>query len=100
MGTFFNPGNVDFRINKTERYVDKSGMISVVNGTLCRENKLSCISRPRRFGKTYAAAMLVAYYDKSCDSSGLFDDLIIAGDPEYRTHLNKYNVLCMDMSIE
>ena len=28
---------------------------------------------PRRFGKSYAAQMLCAYYDKTCDSHALFD---------------------------
>ena len=78
MGLYFNPGNENFRVKKTENYVDKSEMIRVVNATLSRESRLSCVSRPRRFGKTYAAAMLVAYYDKSCDSHMLFDDLKIA----------------------
>ena len=50
------------------------------------------------FGKTYAAAMLVAYYDMSCDSHELFDDLVIANDPDYEKHLNKYNVMYLDMS--
>ena len=66
MGLYFNPGNENFRVKKTENYVDKSEMIRVVNATLSRESRLSCVSCPRRFGKTYAAAMLVAYYDKSC----------------------------------
>ncbi|MEZ3486531.1 MAG: AAA family ATPase [Lachnospiraceae bacterium] len=39
---------------------------------------MTCVSRPRRSGKSYAAKMLCAYYDRSCDSSALFDDLEIA----------------------
>ena len=60
--------------------------------------KLVCVSRPRRFGKSFAAKMLCAYYDNSCDSHALFDDLQIAGDPSYETHINKYAVIYVDMT--
>ncbi|MBR4985161.1 MAG: AAA family ATPase, partial [Proteobacteria bacterium] len=59
---------------------------------------LNCISRPRRFGKSYAAQMLCAYYCIGCDSAPLFDDLEIAKDETYRAHLNQYNVLYLDIS--
>ena len=98
MGLFFNPENKNFSECRTENYIDKSGLITKVNATLGKEDRLSCVSRPRRFGKTYAAAMLVAYYDVSCDSHELFDDLLIAKDPCYEKHLNKYNVMYLDMS--
>ena len=98
MSLFFNPGNENFRMKRYDDYIDKTEMISIVNRTLCNRDKLSCVSRPRRFGKTYATAMLAAYYDKSCDSHELFDDLAISKDPDYEKHLNKYNVMYLDMS--
>lgn len=98
MGIYLNPGNDGFVSARAGRYVDKSGLIAVVNETIGKSEKLSCISRARRFGKSYAAKMLSAYYDKSCDSSALFDDLAIAQDPSYRTHLNKYNVIYIDIT--
>jgi hypothetical protein len=45
-----------------------------------------------------AAEMLAAYYDQSCDSHTLFEDLIIAKDPSYEQHLNKYPVIYIDMT--
>jgi hypothetical protein len=45
-----------------------------------------------------AAKMLAAYYDQSCDSQLLFDDLEIAKDPSYEKHLNKYPVIYVDMT--
>ena len=42
--------------------------------------------------------MLCAYYDKTCDSAMLFDDLAIAGDPLYRKYLNQYDVIYLDMT--
>lgn len=74
MGTYLNPGNKGFREILQSEYVDKTGLIALVNITVNTMRKLTCISRPRRFGKSYAAKMLCAYYDLSCDSHGLFDD--------------------------
>ena len=54
--------------------------------------------KPRRFGKSFAAKMLCAYYDKTCDSSGLFEGLEIAGDVGFRDYLNQYDVIYLDMT--
>lgn len=98
MGTYLNPGNGSFVriLNKT--YVDKTGLLRLLNQTIDTPDNLTCISRPRRFGKSYAAQMLCAYYDKTCDSSGLFAGLEIAKDPSYVKHLNRYDVLYLDMT--
>ncbi|MBQ9395932.1 MAG: AAA family ATPase [Proteobacteria bacterium] len=98
MGIYINPGNEAFRVKRNGKYVDKSGLIGVVNRSIGQPNKLSCISRPRRFGKSYAAQMLCAYYCLGCDSAPLFDDLEIAKDETYREHLNQYNVLNLDIA--
>ena len=98
MGFYINPGNDNFRFIVNTDYIDKSGLISVINDTINTEKMLSCVSRPRRFGKSYAANMLEAYYDCSCDSHELFDDLEIAKDPDYEKHLNQYNVLYLDIT--
>ena len=68
MGIYINKGNTGFREARNSEYVDKSGLISIVNGTLFTTHKFSCVSRCRRFGKSMAAQMLQAYYDRSCDS--------------------------------
>jgi hypothetical protein len=78
--------------------VDKSGLIAIINSTLCSEFKYSCVSRARRFGKSMVAKMLCAYYDRSCDSHALFDDFEIARDPSYEEHLNKYPVIYLDVT--
>lgn len=98
MGFYINPGNDNFKFIVNTNYIDKSGLISVINDTINTEKMLSCISRPRRFGKSYAANMLEAYYDCSCDSHELFDDLEIAKDPDYEKHLNQYNMLYLDIT--
>ncbi len=98
MGTYLNPGNEAFADILKKDYVDKSGLISIINDNLESSYKLTCVSRPRRFGKSYAAKMLCAYYDKSCDSSDLFNNLEISRDQSFREHMNKYNVVYLDMS--
>ena len=98
MGVYINPGNSGFaRINDSD-YVDKTMLIDLVNQTVGRKNSLTCISRPRRFGKSYAAKMLTAYYDCSCDSHNLFDDKKIAETKDYEKHLNQYNVINLDIT--
>ena len=98
MGHYINVGNVGFQSARNDEYVDKSGLISIVNGTLFTKRRFSCVSRCRRFGKSMAAEMLCAYYDQSCDSRALFADLEIASDPTFEQHLNKYPVIYLDIS--
>ncbi len=98
MSLYINRGNEGFqRIRKSE-YIDKSGLIAVINSTLFTRNCFSCITRSRRFGKSMAAEMLLAYYDHSCDSRSLFADLEIASHPSFEEHLNKYPVIYLDMT--
>ena len=98
MGTYINIGNAGFQSARNSEYVDKSGLISIVNKSLFTERRYSCVSRCRRFGKSMAAKMLYAYYDHSCDSRSLFADLQISGDPTFEQHLNKYAAIYLDMT--
>ena len=98
MGAYINIGNKGFRESRNSEYVDKSGLIAVVNQTLFTEQKFSCVTRCRRFGKSMAAKMLAAYYDCSCDSHELFADLMIANDPSFEKHLNQYPVIYLDLT--
>lgn len=53
MGIFLNPGGGKLKISRnSEIYVDKSGMLSVLNKKLNTEQRFVCVSRPRRFGKS------------------------------------------------
>lgn len=58
MGIYINPGSNGFAVIRNGKYIDKSGMIRLINETINTRQKLTCISRPRRFGKSYAAQML------------------------------------------
>ncbi|MCI8694029.1 MAG: AAA family ATPase [Lachnospiraceae bacterium] len=98
MGIYLNPGNKGFQEMLQSEYVDKTGLIALVNMTVGTTQKLTCISRPRRFGKSYAARMLCAYYDCSCDSRELFDDKEIAKTEGYLLHMNQYHVVNLDIA--
>ena len=98
MGTYINIGNAGFQSARNGEYVDKSGLIEVVNGTLFTERRFGCVTRCRRFGKSMAAKMLYAYYDHSCDSRFLFADLEIVHDPSFEKHFNKYPAIYLDMT--
>ena len=98
MGTYINKGNNAFRDIVTHEYVDKTSLIPLINATLNSERRYSCVTRCRRFGKSMAAKMLCAYYDKSCDSRELFVGLHAEKDRSFETYLNKYSVLYLDVT--
>ncbi len=98
MGRYINLGNEGFQSARRGEYVDKSGLISIVNNTLFTKQRFSCVTRCRRFGKSMAAEMLCAYYDHSVDSRSLFADLEIASHPSFEEHLNKYPVIYLDIT--
>ena len=98
MGVYFNPPIHGFEESlRSEIYVDKSGMIAYTNKVLGTKQKYICISRPRRFGKTMAAEMLNAYYNRGCVSGHMFTGLTAAMGPSYQAHLNQYNVIFLNM---
>ena len=103
MGIYLNPPADGFEdILKDDIYVDKTELIAYTNQVLGTTRKLTCFSRPRRFGKSFAAQMLVAYYSKGTKSEHLFKDLKIAKDIEekshYKQYLNQCDVLFWDMT--
>jgi len=98
MGMYLNPGYRGFQTIRNGIYVDKTGLIDYVNSTINTPQKLTCFSRPRRFGKSFAAKMLCAYYAKGCDSRFLFDDLEISKKKSFNEHLNKYDVIYLDIT--
>ncbi len=98
MGLYLNPGYDGFEEIRRDIYVDKTGLIRFMNSLIGKPKPLVCFSRPRRFGKTFAADMLCAYYDKTCDSRFLFEDLEIGKSDDFEAYINKYNVLSFDMT--
>lgn len=98
MGRFVNPDSSAFQVALNSRiYVDKTGLIEYTNSVLDTTNAYICNSRPRRFGKSYAANMLAAYYSKGADAEQMFSGLRISQTPNFKKHLNKYDVIHIDI---
>ena len=98
MGIYLNPGSEGFYESiASEIYVDKTGLIGYTNQVLRTKQKFICVSRPRRFGKSMAAEMLAAYYQRGIDSRELFEGLAISREESYEVHRNQYNVICLNM---
>ncbi len=98
MGIYVNPGNTAFRkALNSEIYIDKTDLIAATNKRIDTINCFMCVSRPRRFGKSMAADMLVAYYSKGCDSRSLFAGRKGEKEASFQTHLNRYHVIRLDI---
>ena len=99
MGIYFNPGNESFtQARNSMIYADKTGLLEYLNTKLSTERKCLAVSHARRFGKSHAAGMIDAYYSLGCDSEELFKDTKIAGSPDFKKYMNKYNVIHLDIS--
>ncbi|MEQ2562164.1 AAA family ATPase [Ventrimonas sp. CLA-AP-H27] len=81
----------------SEIYVDKTGLLTYTNKVMNTLQGYICNSRPRRFGKSIAANMLTAYYSRGCDSEAMFSGLTIGQAPDFKTHLNRYDVIHLDI---
>ncbi len=98
MGRFVNPDNSAFQVALNSKiYVDKTGLIEYTNSVLDTTEALICNSRPRRFGKSYTANMLAAYYSKGARSEKMFSGLEISKDADFKKHLNQYDVIHIDI---
>ena len=99
MGVYLNPGNNLFKeALNGQIYVDKTEMVADVNALVNTPHKYLCVSRPRRFGKSMAAAMLCAYYGAGENSRSLFGKLKLAQCPEWDRYLGKFDVIRLVMT--
>ena len=98
MGRFVNPDNSAFQVALNSKiYIAKTGLIEYTNSVLDTSDAYICNSRPRRFGKSYTANMLAAYYSKGCNSEEMFSGLDISRKSDFKTHLNQYDVIHIDI---
>ena len=108
MGTYLNPGKASYEeaVN-SEIFIDKTEMIQYLNSLVNTKQKYVSVSRPRRFGKTIAADMICAYYDREAESLELFKKRKIAetapvktGDNEiaWDSFLGRFNVIRLVMT--
>lgn len=98
MGRFLNPGNELFRESvNSEIYIDKTDILEFLNRQINTRSKYICVSRPRRFGKSMTADKIAAYYDISCHSKKLFDELKISSSESYDKYINQHHVILLDI---
>ena len=98
MGIYLNPGGELFVMaRQSQIYVDKTELIAYLNSVLSTEQRFVCVSRPRRFGKSMAANMVSAYYDRTVDTKKVFDGLSITKNGNFLQHAAKYNVIQLNM---
>nr|WP_245539383.1 AAA family ATPase [Succinimonas amylolytica] len=79
-------------------FVDKTDFIEKMSAKINADKRFFAVTRPRRFGKTVTAHMLLAYYSKGYIGTKIFDGLHIADKDNYAEHLNKYDVIYIDMN--
>lgn len=100
MGRYLNRGNQKFaKFAKSKYFVDKT---RIINKLLEKDDdqKFICNSRPRRFGKSITAHMLVAYFSKGADSRELFAPLKCEKDEVFLENLNQYDTIFMDIQAQ
>lgn len=100
MGRFLNKGNKKFaEFSKTKYFVDKTELINRLLEKDITE-KFICNSRPRRFGKSVTADMLVAYFSKGVDSRPLFEPLKCVKDELFLSNMNRYDTIFLDIQAQ
>lgn len=93
MGKYLNskaPFEAYKEIARTRFFVDKSLLIEdILSAAEIDGQKYLCITRPRRFGKSVMANMVAAFLGNAVDAGIIFEKLAIAGNKNYKAHLNK-----------
>ena len=103
MASYLNPGSGRFKkALDSGIYVDKTQMIRYLNSVVNTEQRYVCVSRPRRFGKSMAANMICAYYDREADSKGMFENTGLhtkaSPDDEWDRYLGSFDVIRLVMT--
>ena len=108
MGVYLNPGKTNYQMAvNSEIYIDKTEMIGYLNGLVNTQQRYVSVSRPRRFGKTMAADMICAYYDREADCRALFEKKKIAAcapiakqeqEITWDAYLGKFDVIHLVMT--
>ncbi len=74
-----NAAYKDFQMHGRDKYfVDKSAIIERINERVKTKNRFLCITKPRRFGKTWVLNMLGAYYERRIRRANCLKGWILA----------------------
>ena len=101
MGMYLNskaPYEMYKKVIQNPYFIDKSSLLTELIPSFDSINCYCCITRPRRFGKTVMANMIAAFFGKTDRKDRIFDNLVISREPEYKSHLNRHDVVYIDFS--
>ncbi|MBR3834282.1 MAG: AAA family ATPase [Lachnospiraceae bacterium] len=98
MGKYLNPNCSEIleQIKKPE-FVDRSDLITELNNRIDGYNQYMAVYMPEGYGKTVATKLLTAYYSCKEKTRESFSKLAVGQSDSFEEHLNKYNVLFLDM---
>ena len=74
--------------------IDKTMLIKDL---LDQHDRVTLITRPRRFGKTFNLSMLSEFFDRQQDSQQIFTDTKIM-DTEYKEQMNQWSFIHLNFS--
>ncbi|MCD8119572.1 MAG: ATP-binding protein [Lachnospiraceae bacterium] len=101
MGFYLNPTDI-LELYRKETikpyFVDKTEMLKELILVLKQGGSNISVTRPRRFGKSVAAAMIGSFFCGGVDGESLFSGLKIGESKEYKKYMNQYNVIYIDFS--
>lgn len=101
MGMFLNskaPFQEYEKRRKKKYFVDKTALLEEILPLCELEEPYLCFTRPRRFGKSVMAYMMVAFFEKGVNAKPIFDGLHISHSEYYTKYLNQYHVIFIDFS--
>ena len=100
MEVYLNPSTNDFtNLLSEDIFVDKTEMLTELAGRINDPSrKYVVVSRPRRFGKTVDANMIIAFFEKNCDRKQFENLRISRFEDIVEKHCGKYHVIKIDVS--
>ncbi len=74
-------------------FIDKSNLIGEVVAEMENGFRFQCVTRPRRFGKSYGANMVAYFFGKGDSAKKYFASQKIGANPNAMKYCGKYNVV-------
>ncbi len=98
MGRFVNPDNSAFQVALNSEFTwTKLVCWNIRMKFLIPRMPIFATAARADLVKSYTANMLAAYYSKGCDSENMFSGLQIGRSRDFKTHLNQYDVIHIDI---
>lgn len=79
-------------------FVDKSELLNELFSSIGTSTNYVCLTRPRRFGKSVMASMIVSFFSKAYDAHDMFGRLKISGVEKYEEYIGKYDVISITLN--